>query len=135
MLFHTNFRYYSHALSHLRFPLCTSNWKWLCDKLQMSSGFWFFTTTVCQILQILLKIQMSLHFHWPSCCKCCKLSVTISYNWKPFKNYEKYFLFYVESSIRARDIYAFVLTASQGHVRKWLHQKAKVNFKIYDVKG
>ena len=41
MLFHTNFRYSSHALSHLRFPLCTSNWKWLCDKLQMSSGFGF----------------------------------------------------------------------------------------------
>ena len=41
--------------------------------------------------------------HYPK--KFCSLV-----HWKPFKNYEKCFLFYLKSSFRSQDIYVFVMT-------------------------
>ena len=62
--------------------------------------------------------QFELFWHWRSNLG----SETISQNWKPSKINEKSFLFHVKSSL----FWLF------GYVEKWLHKKAKVNFRIYD---
>ena len=60
-------------------------------------------------------------------------SKTISGNWKPFKNHERCFLFHLKSSFCSWDISIFFWNF--GHVGKLLDKKAKVNFKIYDVRN
>ena len=53
-----------------------------------------------------------------------------SWRWKPFKDDEKCFMFYLKNSFRF-----WVISMSfwiSDHVGKWLDKKAKVNFKIYD---
>ena len=55
--------------------------------------------------------------------------------WKPFKNYEKCFLFHLKSSFHSQDIQLFVFPSSPlclpvSHCfRAWL----KINLKVYDV--
>ena len=53
------------------------------------------------------------------------------FQWKPFKNDEKCFLFHVSSSFHSCDIYIFVLTFWLLEER--FDKKAMVNFKVYNV--
>ena len=57
-------------------------------------------------------------------------------HWKPFKSYEKCFLFHLKSSFRSQDIFNFFYLNFSGlfhHIKNRLDYKDKANFKIHDV--
>ena len=71
--------------------------------------------------------------HTQSLCPLFFIKFLFFTKWYPFKNYEKCFLFHLESSFRSRDIQILVYSSVFFPVNHYFRSWFKENIKVYDV--